>query len=445
MPVDTQENTKTIICTTVFSQLMDAWLGGKRRFFVEGGTTTSKSYSFLQFLYFVLPNSEKPLLATITSESTPHLKHGVMRDWLKIMGDELIESRWNRTDFIYTWPNGSQLEFVSGDHAEKFSGPRRDIWWANELPNLSKNVYQEADMRTGRFTMGDWNPYSEFWFHDDFIMKDPETGEFIVDPVTHSARMLDSSNIFISGLTYNDVIRGLPYEQATQVVSPSVIQTIESYKDKDPNYYRVHGLGLLGKLGGLVYPNFKQVDELPDGKVFYGLDYGFSSDPTVLTRHVVIGENLYSQEVFYDYNGMTNDDIARECYLKGVKKEPIYADANEPKSAAELTKLGLNVMPVDKAFFRMTYRIQKVNQYYQHWTKDSLNCIKEQRNYRYVEDKEHRGRFTDKTTHQWSHGMSSREFAVVMMRTEGDSRHHSLSRGQALRVDLDRHFSRARR
>ena len=59
------------------------------------------------------------------------------------------------------------------------------------------------------------------------------------------------------------------------------------------------------------------------------------------------------------------------------------------------------------------YGIKKVNQYYQHWTKDSLNCIKEQRNYRYIEDKQHPGRFTDKTTHRWSHGMAARRYAVA--------------------------------
>ena len=401
----TAEKAKNLIYTKVFYLLMCAWQDGKRRFFVEGGTTCSKSYSFVQFLKLVLESAKEPLLATVTSESMPHLKHGVMRDFLKLMGDELREERWNRSDFIYTWPNGSQLEFVSGDREEKFAGPRRDIWWANELNNLYKGVYREADLRTGLFTMGDWNPYSEFWFHDDYV-----------DSVTK--KMKDLSNVFVCGLTYRDVIEGLTYEQGLRVVNPSIIQTIESYKDKDPNYYRVHGLGLLGKLEGLVYPNFKQIDELPEGRVFYGLDYGGlteTSDPTALVANVIIGENLYSKEIIYEA-GLNNDDIAREMILRGVKREPVYADADEPKSAEDLRKHGLNVVPVDKAFFRVKYRQQRVSQFYQHWTKDSLNCIKEQRNYRFIEDKEHPGRFTDKTTHQWSHGMSGREFAVVMVK-----------------------------
>ena len=366
---------KTLIATMVFRHLMDAWLDGARRFFVEGGTASSKTFSVMQFLKLVLGGSKEPLLATVTSESMPHLKRGAIRDFLTIMGDEIIASSWNRTDMIYTWANGSKLEFVSGDHSEKFTGARRNILFCNELNNIQRDVYREADLRTSRFTIGDWNPYSEFWFHDEKMGEQPE-------------------NIFLNGLTYHDT---------PEIVSPAVIQVIESYKDKDPNYYRVHGLGLLGKLEGLVYPNFSQVDELPEGRYFYGLDYGFSSDPTTLVKNVIIGDKLYSQEMLYDASGLTNDMIAREMLLRGVKREPIYADPNEPKSMEELRKMGFNMQQAVMGKGSVAFGIQRVNQFYQHWTKDSLNGIKEQRNYRYIEDREHPGRFTEKTTHQWSH------------------------------------------
>ena len=78
--------------------------------------------------------------------------------------------------------------------------------------------------------------------------------------------------------------------------------------------------------------------------------------------------------------------------------------------------MGWNVVDAVKGKGSVAYGIKKVNEYYQYWTKDSLHCIKEQRNYRYLEDKEHPGRFTDKTTHQWSHGMHSREFFTVMVK-----------------------------
>jgi len=377
---------KTQILTAVFDKLNDAWLGGKRRFFAEGGTSSSKTYSIMQFLKLLLENYKEPILTTVSSESLPHLKRGAIKDFMTIMGDEVIQSCWNRSDYVYTFPKSQcKLEFVSADHEEKFTGGRREIWFANELNNISRGCYREADLRTELFTIGDWNPYGEFWFHDEKI-----AGE--------------AGNVFVEGLTYHDT---------PQVVSDNIIRTIESYKDKDPNYYRVHGLGLMGKLEGLVYPKFEQVDELPEGHYFYGLDYGFSSDPTVLVKNVIVGDKLYSQEMFFDDTGLTNDEIARKMESVGVKSEQVYPDPDEPKSAEEIRRFKFNVIEAVKGKGSVDFGIQKVNQYYQHWTKDSLNCIKEQRNFRYIEDKEHPGRFTDRTTHQWSHGMSARRYAVA--------------------------------
>lgn len=386
-------DTKTLILTTVFTQLNDAWYAGKRRFFVEGGTAASKTYSILQFLKLLLENYKEPIIATVTSESVPHLKRGAIRDFLAIMGDELVDKNWNRSNFIYTFPKSKcLLEFVSDDQPEKWTGSRREVWFLNELNNIHKMSYMEGDLRTRLFTIADWNPYGEFWFHDDKIAEREE-------------------NVYLGGLTFRD---------APEVASKSVIETIENYKDTDPNYYRVHWLGLLGSLEGLVYPKFEQVDELPMGDVFYGLDYGFSSDPTVLVKNVIIGENLYSQEMFYDANQLTNDDIARKMSLCGVKgNEPIEADGDEPKSAEELVRLGFNVHAIDKAFANVAFGVKKVNSYYQHWTEDSLNCIKEQRNFRYIEDKQHPGMFTEKTTHRWSHGMAARRFPVAAYRGSG--------------------------
>src|SRR3990167_9715738 len=89
---------KEMLLTSTFNKLMSAWLGGLRRVFLEGGTYSSKTWSVMQLLKLILENYKEPILATVTSESMPHLKRGAVRDWLKIMGDELIDSCWNKTD-----------------------------------------------------------------------------------------------------------------------------------------------------------------------------------------------------------------------------------------------------------------------------------------------------------------------------------------------------------
>lgn len=386
---------RDLIFTIVFDKLCQTWEQGKRRFFVEGGTAASKTWSILQWLKLLMENYKEPILATVTSESMPHLKRGAIRDFLTILGDELIDRCWNRTDFIYTFPKSNcKLEFVSADHPAKLRGGRREILFVNEANNIARDSFREADMRTRLFTIADWNPVSEFWFHDEEWAK-------------------DSENVYLQGVTYRDT---------PEVVSESTIRDIEKYADRDPNWYRVYGLGLLGKLEGLVYPKFEQVDELPEGTYFYGLDWGYSVDPTVLVKNVILGDKLYSQEMFYDSSGLTNDMIARRMELAGVKREPVYPDPDEPKSAEELRRHGFNIVEAEKGKGSVEFGVQKVNQYYQFWTKDSLNCIKEQRNFRYIEDKQHPGMFTERTTHQWSHGLAARRYACASYKGQGEVR-----------------------
>ena len=85
---------------------MAAWLGGKRRALNEGGTSSSKTYSILQLLVLILSHAKRPLIASVVSESLPHLKRGCIRDFLTIMGDTLDPRRWSRTEYIFTWPYG---------------------------------------------------------------------------------------------------------------------------------------------------------------------------------------------------------------------------------------------------------------------------------------------------------------------------------------------------
>src|SRR3990167_2357396 len=123
---------------------MNAWLSGTRRGFIEGGTWASKSYSAMQLLVFILDNYKEPILATVSSESMPHLKRGAIRDFITIMGDDLKSSRWNKTDFIYTFPSNCLLEFVSADQPAKLRGSRREIVFFNELNNIARDSYREV-------------------------------------------------------------------------------------------------------------------------------------------------------------------------------------------------------------------------------------------------------------------------------------------------------------
>ena len=252
----------------------------------------------------------------------------------------------------------------------------------NEANNIPWETARGLDVRTSRFTFADWNPVSEFWAHEHWIGQ--------------------PGNAYIHS-TYEDAIR---------VVSPQVIQNILATGARDPNWANVYVHGRLGKIEGLVYPYFEQVEEMPNGDVFYGLDFGYSIDYSALVANVIRGDCLYSRELIYE-KGLTNDALAWRFDELGLRRhyDEIFADAAEPKSIDEIAAYGFNIKGAPKGPGSVDYGHQKVRQFKQYWTKDSTNCIKAQRNFRYIPDKN--GKLTDKTTHIFSHGMDARRYGIM--------------------------------
>jgi phage terminase large subunit len=291
------------------------------------------------------------------------------------------------------------LEFFSADEASKLRGGRRNALFVNECNNITGQSADELFVRTSEFIILDYNPVSEFWIHEKGLIHDQKS-EFI-----HS--------------TYLD---------AKHVLPKAIVEDIESRKDKDPNWWRVYGLGEIGNVEGLVHPKFELINSLPSGGiVFYGLDWGFSNDPTSLVKCVIIKDWLLCDQLIYE-KGLTNQQIASRFQTLGIRKnyDEIFADSAEPKSIKEIQLYGYNIKPTVKGADSVLAGIQKVNQYNQAWTKRSLDSIKEQRNYRYIEDSN--GKITNKPMDDFNHSMDARRGAVFTKIT--------VNPGQALRLAI---------
>lgn len=375
--------------TTVYRQNAEAYIARPaiRRALNEGGTSSSKTVSILQLLNQIARYSKRDMVITVSSESMPHLKRGCIRDFFNIIGEsQQLNPNYSQTEHIYDYTNGGvkrQLEFVAIDEPSKARGGRRQIYFLNEANNNPYDAFKEMDIRTELFTFLDWNPTSSFWAHEHLI-GNPE-------------------NAYIHS-TYKD---------ADWVLPRAVIDNIESNKNTDPNWWNIYGLGRLGKVEGLVYPHFETEKSLPDhGNKVYGLDFGFAGDEAALVGNVLLPGEVHSQQVIYAKN-LTNQDLSARMETAGVRKnhDEIFADSAEPKSIEELVRLGWNVKPCPKGADSVEYGHQKLRQLKQFWTEDSLDGIKEQRNFRYIQDKD--GKLTEKTTHNFSHLMDARRYGVV--------------------------------
>lgn len=123
----------------------------------------------------------------------------------------------------------------------------------------------------------------------------------------------------------------------------------ERMKRDNPRRYRVAGLGDWGIVDGLIFEDWEErefdIDEIrrkPGVHSVFGLDFGYTNDPTALFCGMIDRENrtLYAFDEMYE-KGMSNERIARKIVEMGYSKERITADSAEPKSIDRLRELGL--------------------------------------------------------------------------------------------------------
>ena len=315
---------------------------GKRYVCDEGGARSGKTYSIIQMLIGIA-ETWKGISITVCSHSLPHLKRGALRDFLEIMSKWGLynENSHNHTDQVYHFPSGSYIEFIGLEDPSKARGPGRDILFINEANLISKALFDQLDMRTGKKVIIDLNPADfDCWCY----------------------KLADGEDAVKIHSTYKDN----PYLPQAQ------IRVIESYKDADDMMWQVFGLGLRGTSKEQIYTHWKLTDSIPEGQVFYGLDFGYNV-ASALIRITIADGVAYVKEMLYKTRLTTSDLITELQNLALKRTDEIFCDAAEPKTIEELYRAGFNVKPADKD---VTEGIRKVKSYPLFIEKNSLKIDK---------------------------------------------------------------------
>ena len=127
-------------------------------------------------------------------------------------------------------------------------------------------------------------------------------------------------------------------------------KVFETMKLNNPRRYAVAGLGGWGIVEGLIYENWKEesfntddILKIPGIKSAFGLDFGYTNDPSALWCGLVDLNNkkIYVFDEMYK-KGMSNEAIHTEVTNMGYGKEKITGDSSEPKSIDRLRELGLS-------------------------------------------------------------------------------------------------------
>jgi phage terminase large subunit len=356
----------------------------KRIIVEQGGTRSGKTYNILIWLLFGYIGQNTGKTITICRKTYPALRASAMRDFINIatefgMYDESSHNKTNAELMIH----GNLIEFIGMDQPQKIRGRKRDLLYCNEANELNLEDWRQLILRTTDRIIVDYNPSDEFhWLYENVLPR-------------------SDCDFFVT--TYKD----------NPFLEQSVVDEIERLKDIDENYWRVYGLGERGQSRSLIFSH-DQINELPKEARLkaYGLDFGYSNDPTALVGIYEHQGRLILDELLYK-TGMTNSDIANYIASLGLdRRDIIWADSGEPKSIEEIHRMGWNIRPATKGKDSIDVGIDIMRRFKLQITSRSINLIKEFRNYKYIEDKN--GRVTNKPIDAFNHGIDAVRYACFM-------------------------------
>jgi len=307
-----------IKATAIFEKNYEAILGDKRFIINEGGSRSSKTYSLCQLMIiYCLQNNNK--VVSVIRKTFPALRATVLRDFIEILRDIGLynEESHNKSEQIYTFANGSMVEFFSVDNEQKIRGRKRDIAWCNEANELYFDDFTQLNMRTEDKLIFDYNPSdSASWLYEL--------------PAEESIKIKS---------TYRD----------NPFLPESIKAQIEDLSRTDEALYQIYALGEKAISKSNIYSQWTFVAHRPAKfvKFVYGLDFGYNH-PTALMRVYYCDNDIYIEPVIYESYLTTTMLIERLATLNIEQTVSILADHSRPEIIQEMNIAGYDVLNANK-------------------------------------------------------------------------------------------------
>ena len=307
-----------IKATAIFEKNYEAILGDKRFIINEGGSRSSKTYSLCQLMIiYCLQNNNK--VVSVIRKTFPALRATVLRDFIEILKDIGLykQESHNKSEHIYTFANGSMVEFFSVDDEQKIRGRKRDIAWCNEANELYFDDFTQLNMRTEDKMIFDYNPSdSASWLYEL--------------PASESIKIKS---------TYKD----------NPFLPDSIKAQIEDLARTDEALYQIYALGEKAISKSNIYSNWSFIAHRPSRfvKYVYGLDFGYNH-PTALMRVYYCDNDIYIEPVIYE-SYLTTTMLIEKLGTLGIEQTvSILADYSRPEIIQEMNIAGYDVQNANK-------------------------------------------------------------------------------------------------
>jgi phage terminase large subunit len=265
------------------------------------------------------------------------------------------EDSWNSTDRVYSLYNESEIQFISTDNPEKLRGLKSTILWLDEANEIDEESYFQLMIRTSGPIILSYNP--------------------TVSPF-HWLRQMDDCH------RYFTTFRDNPY------LSKEIINSIKALEKTNPKAWKIYGLGEFVANDKAIF-NINVVDGLPDDVEFvaYGVDFGYSADPTAIAAIWKRDNELWITEHCYERGMVTNEIGNLLNKLTEGYRDEIWADSAEPRLIEELKRMGLNIRPVVKGKDSINFGISVLQNYKINIPKQCPNLLNEFYGYEWETDR----------------------------------------------------------
>jgi phage terminase large subunit len=346
---------QTILIPTEYKRLFDKdW----RECACYGGRYSLKSHTVARFL-LIRARQEKTRIACCREfqNSIADSSYQLLADLIKqyelndfVLTNNSIVNRINGSDFLFKglWNNEQSIKSIEGI----------DIAWIEEAQTVSAKSLEVLTPTVRK-------PGSQIVYTYNRLLEE--------DPIHTRLVVEGRPNTLIINVNYDIAIK---YGMMPEVIR----QEMEDDKAKRPALYRHKWLGEPNTLERKIYKDWNIIDEIPHEARLerYGLDFGYSNDPTAIVAIYKYNGGFIFDEITYQ-KGLSNKQIAD--IFNNLPKSLVIADSAEPKSIDEIKIYGVNIMPCVKGKDSICQGIQYVQDQRCSITKRSVNGLKEYHNY----------------------------------------------------------------
>ena len=349
---------------------------------VYGGRFSMKSHTVARYLLIRARMAKTRILcAREFQNSIVDSSHQLLADLINlyelndfIVTDKTIENRITGSDFLFKGLHRNQQGIKSIEGI--------DVAWVEEAQTVSTESIEILTPTVRK-------PGSQIIYTYNRLLED--------DPVHKRLVIEGRPNTLVINVNYDTAER-------YGFIPDVILNEIEDDKINRPSLYKHKWLGEPSNIERKVYKDWKFIDEVPHEARLerYGLDFGYTNDPTAIVAIYYYNGGYILDEIAYQ-KGLSNKQIAD--ILNSVPKAPVVADSAEPKSIDEIRSYGITILPTIKGHDSVNQGVQFVQRQRISVTNRSHNITNEYMRYLFDEDKN--GRLINKPIDLFNHAMDA--------------------------------------